>query len=282
MAKWTEQEISILKANWKSMMNFQLNKIIPNHSTDSIRKKLKSLGIKLNSDDLAWRAKHAQSFVNTANICKVDQNITIKDLDNVVLQVLLGSMLGDGGCNKQSNNRKNYRFCENHGLKQTGYLQWKSNILSLFQPKFYVRKKSVNLIALTHPVFTMLHEKFYLHSMGPKSLIPMELLSEIDLLGFMIWYLDDGNLGSSKKNSNPNLNIAAKGWNYDGLINLTNFLNDKYGLSIYVYTCKYKDNDINKVVKIPAKDRSFIFSEWQKLAKDLELPQEMWYKLNLK
>ena len=118
--------------------------------------------------------------------------------------------------------------------------------------------------------------------MGPKSLIPMELLSEIDLLGFMIWYLDDGNLGSSKKNSNPNLNIAAKGWNYDGLINLTNFLNDKYGLSIYVYTCKYKDNDINKVVKIPAKDRSFIFSGWQKLAKDLELPQEMWYKLNLK
>lgn len=119
--KWTTEEVEILKNNWKNLTNSQLAKLIPNHSRDAISRKLGRIGIKLSKEDISWRMKYAHSFVDFNNICKLDQNLKLEKLNNSTLQILLGSMLGDGSSNKQSKNLRNCRFTEGHGLKQSDY-----------------------------------------------------------------------------------------------------------------------------------------------------------------
>lgn len=267
---WTEEEIDILKNCWKTTTGNQLAALIPRHSRDSIYKKIRKTGIVLSDKDRSWRAKYAQSFVDSKNICKVDQSFTLNDLDNVTLQILLGSMLGDGSCNKQSENLKNHRFYEGHGLKQTNYVKWKADKLSLFKPRICFRKKSTEMVTLTHPIFTSIRNKFYLPNKGRKSIIPLKLLDKLDFLGFMIWYLDDGNL----KKSSWCMSIGAKGWDHEGLINLVQMLNDKFNLSAYVYVSKN-----NQVVKIPSRDKR-ILDDWHSLALEVNIPKCLHYKFS--
>lgn len=270
--KWTDDEIEILRGNWKNSTASQMALLIPRHSRDAINRKLKRIGIKLSEQDISWRMSYARSFVNRDTLCKSDQSLTLGNLSNPVIQTLMGSMLGDGCSNKQSKNICHYRLIENHSLKQKDYLFWKVNIFSDFVPKFYVRKNCASMVTKTHPIFSYLREQFYEPEAIQKSLIPIDLLSRLDLLGLMVWYLDDGH---RKKYS---LEIGAMGWELKGLVSLVKTLNEKFDLSMYVYTCRHKNGGQNKIVKIPAKDRAIV-DKWMALAKVHKLPKNMWYKL---
>jgi len=271
--RWTNSEIEIISNNWKGKTNSELAELIPRHSRDAIARKMKRIGIFLSKEDISWRAKYAHSFIDYDNKCKTDQHLNLDNLDNIVFQVLIGSMLGDGCVNKQSKNLRNYRFCEGHGLKQSDYVYWKANILSIFKPRISNCKNHTSLITKTNPIFTFLRNNFYnLPINCQKSKIPIDLVSNIDLFGLMVWYLDDGNL--SKKSWN--LTIGAMGWDDNDLADLSNLINLKFNLSTYVYKCRHK-NGTNKILKFPFKDR-LILNDWKNIAFIHKIPKCMFYK----
>lgn len=272
--KWTKEEIQLLEFNWETKLVSELEELLPGRSRDAILSKMKNMGLRLNEDELYRRMKLGRSLVVTDNF-KTDHSLKIENLDAVTLQVLLGSMLGDGCCNKQSKNLKHHRFCESHCMKQHDYLKWKSKVFSSFKPRFYVRPKwqRVDLITLTHPIFDLLRNKFYMAGESRKSIIPMDLIEKLDLLGLMIWYLDDGYL----RKSGHQMGIGVKGWEHGGLIKLSEFLNQKFGLSSYVYSCKHYDEQ-NRILKFPAKDKKLL-DVWKKLALKHPIPECMMYKL---
>jgi hypothetical protein len=184
-------------------------------------------------------------------------------------------MLGDGCVSKQSSNLRNYRFVEGHGLKQKEYVFWKANLLSIFKPRVVINK-SAELICKTHPIFTEFRSGFYLPQESNKSIIPINLIENLDLFGLMIWYLDDGSLGKKSWN----LSIGVKGWKQDCIDEFVKMLNEKFSISSYVYECKHYAGT-NKVVKIPHKDRK-ILDKWRELAVVAETPPCMMYKFGTK
>ena len=149
--------------------------------------------------------------------------------------------------------------------------------MSFFKLRIVFQKKRVDLLTKIHPIFTEFRRQFY-PSMErcTKSIVPLNLLQKIDLLGLMIWYLDDGN----SRKSSWGVSIGAKGWDSTGLEGLIKLINDKFDLSLYVYRCKHYDS-VNQVVKIPYKDRS-VLDLWTSLAEKHLLPDCMKYKLELK
>lgn len=114
-------------------------------------------------------------------------------------QILLGSLLGDGGIKFRPENRdKNPYYHEKHSSKQNQYLKYK---LSKFKKYFVVKIKDVydknyqkdypemvsNSSLNLHNYFKI----FYPTGKGYK-IITKNILNKINWQGIAIWYLDDG------------------------------------------------------------------------------------------
>lgn len=104
-------------------------------------------------------------------------------------QVVLGSLLGDGGVYKPYGHKGNPFFSENHCLKQTKYLDWKVNYLSS-KLNFHNVKATSGYTGL--PLYGQ-------RSGQSKLLVPYEKfktelndVQKLGPLGLAIWYQDDG------------------------------------------------------------------------------------------
>lgn len=278
--KWLVDEIEQLKKFGAVKQARELVDVLPRHTAQAISKKRTRLGIVLLDDYRSRSGKYARSFLDC---CKLDQNLCLEDFGGIVFQIIIGSMLGDG-CISKSKDCANYTFCEGHGIKQYDYLEWKFNKLASLFPRWSSRKNPL-IYTPHHPMFTKLRDDFYpLRSKCRKGIIPMDLVSKIDLFGLMIWYLDDGYLGTTKSGrlcnglkKSPRPSIAAKGWKYDELVQTTELLNKRLGLLLYVKQYKHKGG-LNKVVYL-GQSRDKLLSTWQSLAKEHNLPECMDYKL---
>jgi hypothetical protein len=111
------------------------------------------------------------------------------------LQVLLGSLLGDGYLDKSERNL-NASFGETHCIKQLPYLLWKKKMLSPFGTKIKIVKKGTECVLSTPhlPVFTKLYRLFYKEKRkGKIKIIPQGFLQKhLKTLGLAVWYMDDG------------------------------------------------------------------------------------------
>lgn len=104
-------------------------------------------------------------------------------------QVVLGSLLGDGGVYRRKGN--NAFFSENHSLEQAEYLEWKKQILS--------RKVRV---AATAPISGVTGDELVGFRTGNSYLFnefmdfrknpPKALLEEVGPLALAVWFMDDG------------------------------------------------------------------------------------------
>ncbi len=101
-------------------------------------------------------------------------------------QIILGSLLGDAGINKDKR-YEGYEFAERHSLKQTSYLAWKNGYL-YFNFKIY---KENNLCTLrkNNKTFKKYRELFYPNG---KKIVTKEILEKLTPLSIAIWYMDDG------------------------------------------------------------------------------------------
>lgn len=283
--RWTEHEINLLQEHGGTMLLHELCVLLPNHTSIGIKKKRTSLGIKLSEDYLIRKNNHSRSFINLDNLCKIDQSINICDIEDITLQILFGSILGDGSIKKTGKKTtRNFIFFELHRRPQFEYTEWKAKMLSIFFAKTSRSEENnyCQLWTASHPIFTMLRDKFYPSRLNcDKTYLPLDVLNLCNEISLLVWYLDDGYLGVPK-NSNrcPQPHITAKGWDLQKLKTFIEFLNKKLDLSMKVNIYEHKGKiGMDKRVCINREDTIKLFPIWQKIAKDLLLPDCMFYKL---
>lgn len=218
-----------------------------------------------------------------------ENTLKLDDLENLERQVLLGSILGDGciktnGSGKKDGKKykpRHYCFYEGHAVVQAEYVKWKAKVLGRFGCRFM--EKSSSTLSKSHPLLTKIHETVY-GDKNHKNCFPYELCSKLDLLGLLIWYLDDGYLGvpksglvgKKKLKKKPAISIAFTLFDTTQLQVIVNLLNQKYCLSMWIL-----QNKKCNFIKVGSNDRKFILSTWRALAKLHQLPKCMYYKLNM-
>ena len=279
--QWQSQEDELLLKNGMNLSSVELSGLLQNRNPSAIAARCFKLGIRKNKSCRVRLATSAQQAMNLDALRKLDQRIVLEDLDNTTRQVLMGSMLGDG-CITKSKNSAAYHFYEGHGPNQRDYVLWKKDHFSIFEPTAYKN----TITTPVHAIFTKLRGAFYHSSGGDKQFIPIEIIDQLDLLGLMIWYLDDGYLGRPKsglkhngKFRRTNPHIICKGYDMCDLNNACDSLNKHYDLSLCVKKSRHKGG-LNKCISING-DKNYIFPIWQKAALQLHLPLCMHYKLNM-
>ena len=101
-------------------------------------------------------------------------------------QIILGSLLGDAGINKDKR-YEGYEFAERHSIRQIDYLKWKNQYLN-FNFKTY-EKHNLCTIRKSNKIFKEYKKLFY---KGFTKVITKEILNKVNSLGLAVWYLDDG------------------------------------------------------------------------------------------
>jgi hypothetical protein len=272
MMKWSSGEIDILNKFGSFMFSAQLMKLLPGRTANSINNKCKRLSIKKIEELKSIHGKNTigRPNENISYQYKLNQLTTIDDLDNTTFQILIGSLMGDGGIAKQNRNER-YIFKETHGLAQYEYLQWKHHLLKTFSPSKISKNKICEFSTPSSPIFGKLRKEFY--NKNKKAFIPLKYIEKLDELGLLIWYLDDGD------NCNYPV-ITSSLFGFEDLEQSKNIINNKMGLNLSL-SIKKKPR-FGKYVKrlyLGAKNRDLIMPIWVKIAKNLNLPKCMWYKI---
>jgi len=280
MIFWSKLEDEILFQNGGNLSNIELAKFFKDRTPDAIAGRCFKLKIHKTHECKSRLSVEARRCVEPDALRKLNQNITLDNLDNTTYQVLIGSMLGDG-CITKGRKSVAYHFNEGHGYKQKHYVLWKKDKLCLFEPISYGNQISTPC----HSIFTNLRKLFY-PSIGDKNSIDLSLIERLDMFGLMVWYLDDGYLGRPKsgvKNNGKHRrtypHICCKGYSLNNLNNVCSILNKNHGLSLVVNTSKHRDG-WNKHI-ILNRDKNDIFQIWHKLAITTNIPLCMHYKLNM-
>lgn len=132
------------------------------------------------------------------------------------LEIITGSLLGDGCLESIESQNSNSRFIEKHGMEQLDYLKWKCDELKPFttevkfgidhnhyyKGKFFPDKKFCKIQSCRHPIFTKLENKWY--DTNRIKYIPKNL--ELTPLKISVWFFDDG------YNSGENISIYTNGF----------------------------------------------------------------------
>ncbi len=267
---WSKEEIAILFEHGPHLSVFELAPMLPRHSTEGISGRLKRLKIRK-----TYEFKSAQMIktLSSPNYrkpefnYKLDQTFRISDLDNTTYQVLIGSLLGDGGITKHSTG-KCYLFKEDHGLEQRDYLLWKKDMLKTFMPTTWYLDFKPSMGTPVHPIFKLLREEFYNEEECRKAFIPMHYIERLDELGLLIWYLDDG-----WRDGGPY--IGSTLFSEEDLRKTVDILDRNLNLHMHLKVGKKC-----KFICFPA--IYDILPSWQDLFEKYNLPECMRYKIKLR
>lgn len=186
---------------------------------------------------------------------KVYKNLTL-DFSDEQLEILIGSMLGDGNLRKIKG-KGNSNFNEVHSLEQIEYLQWKYEKLLPFSIWFGsqvldgrknlagkivkdITKKTISCRLQTcyHPFLTELEKKWYLRDNNGEyvfknkkriKIIPKDLNLTPKIIG--IWFFDDGS--NNAKNRQACFNTQS--YTFDECEFLKQKLTSGFGINCGVY-----------------------------------------------
>jgi recombination protein RecA len=107
------------------------------------------------------------------------------------IQVILGSVMGDGNLSPNRRGRSGTRFRMGHGEQQAEYLDWKVSLLANIP-----HSRSVNTKGAVFADFTPLPELAELHDTvyfgDGKKHLTWEYLKSLTPLALALWYMDDG------------------------------------------------------------------------------------------
>jgi recombination protein RecA len=114
-----------------------------------------------------------------------------KRLSDQQLQLILGSLMGDGNLSPNTRGRSGTRFRMGHGAKQAAYLDWKVSLLGNIECSRTSNAKGAVFADLTPlPELAEIHEAVYFGD-GQKHLC-WDYLKELTPLALAVWYMDDG------------------------------------------------------------------------------------------
>lgn len=123
-------------------------------------------------------------------------NKTLFKLNEIQKQVLIGTLLGDGGLRFRG---RNCRLHIKHSVHQISLVNYKREVFNnITSMKVNVFRQAVGktdysfaeFVTLTHPEFTKYYNLFYLSS---KKIVPRNIHFLLtDPLSLAVWFMDDG------------------------------------------------------------------------------------------
>jgi recombination protein RecA len=154
------------------------------------------------------------------------------------LQLILGSLMGDGNLSPNRRGRSGTRFRMGHGAKQAAYLDWKASLLGNIPHARTVNAKGAVFADFTPlPELGELHEAVYFGD-GKKHL-SWDYLKSLTPLGLAVWYMDDGGFTVRSKGvqertagGTGRVEICVEAMSPGSRDRLACYLRDTYGLDI--------------------------------------------------
>lgn len=286
---WTSEEISLFEARLNEPMSVLIG-LFPRHTRLAILMKRRRLGGGSSPEERSALARQVALNRDHDALCKVDQSLTLDDLDRVTWQVLIGSMLGDGGLKKNTGGRnrnhwavRNYYFSTVHCEYQRPYVEWKQKKLAVFHPS-RVSERRPEFTTCSHRIFTELRPLFYSGKTTRRTdLIPLLAFAELDMLGLLVWFLDDGTCGfgphTDRHGRGVSFSIAGMRYGYDQLAHMAAVLNDRFGLHTSIRSNPWCDR-MNHHLKFPFEDWPVLLPVWRQLFSEFHIPECMAYKVS--
>lgn len=262
----------------------ELSPLLPGRSRWMAYSRMRRLGIQKTPECIVRQAQAARATVRPERLAGAEPILPDElSVSETTWQILYGSVLGDGSIKNRSDGRgtrSGYSFVERHCQEQRAYVVWKAGMMPELMPRFHERHENVKLKrgltrklqpelrTPTHPMFAAMREAFY-GTHNRKRLISVDVDERLDVLGLLIWYLDDGHLGYKGQAAciisslSPGIleRVAAR-------------LNDRLGLTLWV-----RRNSAKGLV-LDATSRTKLFPQWITLAGQHKLPECMMYKLD--
>jgi recombination protein RecA len=160
-----------------------------------------------------------------------------KLLSEQQLQVVLGSLLGDGDLSPNRRGRSGVRFRLGHGARQCAYLDWKTSLLGNIGHSTRVNAKGAKYVDFTP--LPELHELWSAVYFGGKKVISDEYLKALTPLALAIWYADDGSVslrsaGLQQRTigGSGRIEICVEAMSEGSRVRMRDYLQDVWGLDV--------------------------------------------------
>jgi recombination protein RecA len=158
------------------------------------------------------------------------------------LQLILGSLMGDGSLSPNRTGRSGTRFRMGHGAKQAAYLDWKASLLENIPHSRTVNAKGAVFTDFTPlPELGELHEAVYFGD-GKKHL-SWDYLKSLTSLALAVWYMDDGSFTLRSKGvqartagGTGRIEICVEAMSPGSRERLARYLQDTHGLEVKLIT----------------------------------------------
>jgi len=201
----------------------------------------------------AWlNERDIKTRISTVSIYKELRDTDFSDLQK---NVLIGSILGDGGL-RVPKKGKNAHFFERHCEKQRMYLEWKKDLLMPFVPKKLcfeeggphvisgikcVVQNSYKLVTIAHSHLTYLWKIFY-RGNGNK-VLPKDIEDYLNLFVMAIWIADDGSLVWNTARRTYRIDLHTENFTYDENLLLCRALYRMFKGRILIIPRQYKSGE---------------------------------------
>lgn len=178
-------------------------------------------------------------------------------------QVLIGSLLGDGGVYRRGTS--NPFYSEQHSIRQSNYLNWKRNILSqklrTIDKKCYSGYTKKELIGFRTGNSSLLLPYLNIRS-------NLDCLNKLEPLGLAVWYMDDG------VDCNG-LRFSTENFTFEQNLKLKDFLKKKFDIKVDIHK-EFKNNHVLYYLSGGVEDKHKLFE----ICKQYIHP-DLAYKFNL-
>jgi recombination protein RecA len=159
-------------------------------------------------------------------------------LNDQQMQVILGSLMGDGNLSPNRRGRSGVRFRLGHGARQAVYLDWKVSLLGNIGCSRTTNSKGAVFADFTPlPELAELHDVVYFGD-GKKHLT-WEYLKALTPLALAIWYMDDGSFSLRSKGlqertqgGSGRIEICVEAMSPGSRDRLTEYLRDTHKLDV--------------------------------------------------
>jgi len=166
-------------------------------------------------------------------------------------QVIIGTVLGDGGLYIRDGGKCNALFKVTHREADKEYLFWKYEMLK--SSGIFLRPPSRRLKKARHegghvyfhwklssrrlPIFTAYHKMFYPNG---KKIVTQEILDRLEPLGLAVWYMDDGSLVSRSPRirksgivhlvAGRNMSLSTMGFTYEENVLIRGWILERFNI----------------------------------------------------
>ncbi len=179
-----------------------------------------------------WR--QAGDLIPSDRVMVVEQ----QRLGQQQLQLILGSLMGDGNLSPNHRGRSGTRFRMGHGSRQAAYLDWKVSLLGNIPHSRTTNAKAAVFADFTPlPELGEIHEAVYFGD-GKKHLT-WDYLKSLTPLALAVWYMDDGCFTVRSKGvqertagGTGRIEICVEAMSPGSRDRLVRYLQDTYGLHV--------------------------------------------------